>query len=387
MVVDLLVGNKAIAWGVKLSRVQVASAYPVTPQTTIVQYLAEFVADGELDCEWINVEGELSAQVAVQAASRAGARAFVCTSGPGQLYMHHPMHRTASERLPVVMAVVHRGNKGMQPDHTDLMSQLFTGWMQWYCENNQEVLDTCIIAYRVAEDMKVRLPIAYGSDGYILSYTAEPVEIPDQDEVDDFLPPYKPSPSLLPENYDPSMYAWWRRGGDPQDPWRNQHEALLGAKEVIVEVNEEFGKSFGRTYGNGLIEEYRCEDAEAVIVGMGTIASTARAAIDQMREEGNPVGLVKLKCLLPFPDEEFQRIGKEVHAIGMIDRNICLGIGGVGFGYIRSAVYDLEDRPKVLEFHAGLGGKEVRVGDIMKVGEKTLEAARGEKVESLVEWV
>jgi len=235
--------------------------------------------------------------------------------------------------------------------------------------------------------MRVRLPIAYGSDGYILSYTAEPVEIPDQDEVDDFLPPYKPFPSLLPEDYDPSRPRWWRRGGDPQDAWRTQHEGLVGAKEVIEEVNEEFGKTFGRTYGNGLIEEYRCEDAEAVIVGMGTIASTARAAIDKMREEGKPVGLVKLKCLLPFPDEEFQRIGKEVHAIGMIDRNICMGIGGVGFDLIRSTVYDLEDPPKVIGFHAGLGGKEVRVRDIMKTAEKTLKAARGEKVEPLVEWI
>jgi len=387
MVSEVMVGNKAIALGVKLSRVKVAAAFPVTPQTTITQYLSELIFNGELDCEWVNAEGELSTQVIVQAASRVGARAFVCTSGPGQLYMHHPMHRTADERLPVVMAVVHRGVKGMQPDHSDLMSQLFTGWIQWYCENNQEVLDTCIMAYRVAEDERVRLPIAYGSDGYILSYTAEPVEIPDQDEVDEFLPPYKPNRSLMPEDYDPSMTRGWGRGGDPQVPWRTQHEALLGAKEVIKEVNEEFGRKFGRRYGNGLIDEYRCEGAEAVIVGMGTIASTARVAIDRMWDAGEPVGLVKLKCLLPFPDEDFQRIGREVRAIGMIDRNVCMGIGGVGFGCIRNAIYDLEDRPKVIQFHAGLGGKEVRVGDIMKAAEKTLKVARGERVEPLVEWI
>jgi len=383
---EVMVGNKAIAWGAKLSRVQVAAAFPVTPQTTITQYLSEFVFDGSLDCEWVNAEGELSTQVIAQAASRAGARAFVCTSGPGQLYMHHPMHQTSSERLPVVMAVVHRSNKGMQPDHTDLMSQLFTGWIQWYCENNQEVLDTCIIAYKVAEDMRVRLPIAYGADGFILSYTAEPVDIPDQDEVDDFLPPYKPFPSYLPEDFEPSM-AMRRRRGDPQNAWKTHHEAILGAKEVITEVNEEFGKKFGRSYGNGLIEEYKCEDAEAVIVGMGTIASTARAAIDKMWDEGKPVGLVKLKCLIPFPEEEFLRIGKEVHAIGMIDRNLCLGLGGVGFGLIRSLLFDSEDSSKVIGFHAGLGGKEVRVNDIIKVAEKTLKVARGEKVDSLVEWV
>lgn len=382
-----MVGNKAIAWGAKLSRVQVAAAFPVTPQTTITEYLSEFVFKGELDCEWVNAEGELSTQVIAQAASRVGARAFVCTSGPGQLYMHHPMHDTSRERLPVVMAVVHRGNKSMQPDHTDLMSQLFTGWIQWYCENNQEVLDTCILAYKVAEDMRVRLPVAYGSDGFILSYTAEPVDIPEQELVDEFLPPYKPNPSYMPEDFDISTVRRPRGGSDPQLAWKTHHEAFLGAKEVIIDANEEFAKKFGRSYGNGLIEEYRTEDAEAVIIGMGTIASTSRAAIDELRKEGKPIGLVKLKCLIPFPVEDFQRIGREVQAIGMIDRNICLGLGGVGFNQLRSTLYDMEERPEVLEFHAGLAGKEVRVNDIKKVAEKTLKVAKGGKVDSHVEWV
>ena len=384
---EVMVGNKAIAWGAKLSRVQVAAAFPVTPQTTITEYLSEFVFKGELDCEWVNAEGELSTQVIVQAASRVGARAFVCTSGPGQLYMHHPMHDTSRERLPVVMAVVHRGNKSMQPDHTDLMSQLFTGWIQWYCENNQEVLDTCILAYKVAEDMRVRLPVAYGSDGYILSYTAEPVEIPEQELVDEFLPPYKPNPSYMPEDFDMSRVRREGGGSDPQLAWKTHHEAFLRAKEVIIEANEEFAKKFGRSYGNGLIEEYRTEDAEAIIVGMGTIASTSRKAIDDLRKEGEPIGLVKLKCLIPFPVEDFQRIGKEIQAIGMIDRNICLGLGGVGFSQLRTILYDIEERPGILEFHAGLAGKEVRVNDIKKVAEKTLKVARGGKVDSLVEWV
>ena len=388
MVFEVMVGNKAAAWAVKLCRVQVACAFPVTPQTTITEYISEFVANGELDCEFVNAEGELSTQVIVQAASRVGARAFVCTSGPGQLYMHHPMHGTASSRLPVVMATVHRGNKSMQPDNTDLWSQMWTGWIIWEVEHNQEVLDSIIMAYRVAEDKRVRLPIAVGYDGYVLSYTAEPVEIPDQEEVDEFLPPYEPIPNILPDKFDimraGRMFA---RGRDPQEPWRIHHEASLKSKEVIKEVNEEFGKRFGRKYGNGLVEEYRCEDAEAVIVALNTIASTARAAIDRLREEGKPVGLVKLKCFLPFPDEEFQRIGKNVQAIGVIDRDVCIGLGGMVFTAIRNSLYDLEERPKTLEFHAGLAGKEVRVRDIMRIGEKTLRAARGEKVEPLVEWV
>jgi pyruvate/2-oxoacid:ferredoxin oxidoreductase alpha subunit len=383
-----MVGNKACATAVKLARVQVASAYPVTPQTTITEYLSEMVANGEMKCEFVNAEGELSTQVIVQAASRVGARTFVCTSGPGQLYMHHPMHDTASRRAPVVMATVHRGNKGMQPDHTDLMSQMWTGWMQWYVENNQEVLDTCLMAYRVAEDKRVRLPVAFGYDGYVLSYTAEPVEIPEQAEVDAFLPPYVPMPNILPDKVDPASFG--RGFGeelDPQVPWRTQHEALVKAKDVIKEVNEEYGKRFGRKYGDGLVEEYRCDGAEAVLVAMGSIAGTARASVDRLRDAGHNVGLVKLKCFVPFPKEDFQRIGGQVGAIGMVDRNVLMGMGGAGFTYLRNAMYELEDRPKVLQFHAGLGGKEVKVADLVKAGEKTLKAARGEKVASMVEWI
>ena len=384
---EVMVGNKATAVAVKLARVQVATAFPVTPQTTITEYLSEMVANGELDAEFVNVEGELSSQVVVQAAARTGARTFVCCSGPGQLYMHHPMHGTSSSRLPVVMATVHRGNKGMQPDHTDLMSQMWTGWIQLYCEHNQEVLDTCLMAYKIAEDKRVRLPIAFGYDGYVLSYTAEPVEIPDQETVDDWLPPNKAMPSILPDEVDPSTYGRGWGGGDPQLRWKEHHDALVGSKEIIKEVNEDYGKTFGRKYGNGLVEEYRCEDAEAIIIAMGSMAGTARAAIDRLWDRGEKVGLVKLKCFLPFPEDDFRRIGERVNALGMIDRNVCLGHGGAGFRMIRHSLYDLDDRPDVLQFYAGLGGKEVRISDIVKVGEKTLKAARGEKVTPLVEWV
>ncbi len=384
---EVMVGNKATATAVKLARVQVASAFPVTPQTTITEYLSDMVANGELDAEFVNVEGELSSHVVVQAASRVGARTFVCTSGPGQLYMHHPMHQTSDNRLPVVMATVHRGNKGMMPDHTDLMSQMWTGWIQLYVEHNQEALDTCLMAYKIAEDDRVRLPLAFGYDGYVLSYTAEPVEIPAQEDVDDWLPPYKASPSILPDEVLPEhLGGSWDRGG-PQERWQKHHEVIVNAKDVIVEVNESFGKKFGRSYGNGLIEEYRTEGAEAIIVAMGSLAGTARTAIDRLQDDGLKVGLVKLKCFLPFPKEDFQEIGKKVGAIGMIDRNVLLGHGGAAYTQIRNAIYDLEDRPSVLEFIAGMGGKEVRVDDIYKVGEKTLKAAKSGGVSTAEVWV
>ena len=384
---EVMVGNKATATAVKLARVNVASAFPVTPQTTITEYLSDMIANGELDAELVNVEGELSSHVVVQAASRVGARTFVCTSGPGQLYMHHPMHQTSSDRLPVVMATVHRGNKSMQPDHTDLMSQLWTGWIQLYVEHNQEALDTCLMAYKIAEDERVRLPVVFGYDGYVLSYTAEPVEIPQQEDVDEWLPPNRPMPSILPDEVDSNSFGMTIRENDPQMRWKVHHDAILNTKDIITEVNESFGKKFGRNYGNGLIEEYKTDGVEAFIVAMGSLAGTARAAVDRLQNDGNSVGLLKLKCFVPFPTEEIQKLAANVGAIGMIDRNVCLGHGGAAYTQVRNAIYDIKDRPSVLEFFAGMGGKEVRVDDIYKVGVKTLKSAKAGKVSTAEVWV
>ena len=384
---EVMVANKAAAVAVKLARVNVCSAFPVTPQTTITEYLAEMYANGEIEGEFVNAEGELSTQVIVQAAARAGARSFVCTSGPGQLYMHHPMHSTASSRLPVVMCTVHRGNKSMQPDHTDLLSQEHTGWIQLYAENNQEVLDTVLMAYKLGEDERVRLPVAVGYDGYVLSYTAEPVEIPEQATVDDWLPPYK-VPSILPKDYDPASSGRRRRGGrrDVQQGWINQHEAILGAEKVIKEINADFAKVFGRSYGNGMVDEYMTEGAEAVIVCMGSMAGTARAAIDKLQANGSKVGLIKLKGYMPFATDDFKDIASRVGCIGMVDRNILMGHGGCGYRMIQNSLYNEDERTPILQFHAGLSGKEVRIDDLVRVGEKTLKKARGESV-SQVEWV
>ena len=239
-----MVGNKACATGVKLARVQVASAYPITPQTTITQYLSEMHANAEFDFDFVNVEGELTAQLIVQGASRVGARTFTCTAGPGLLYMHHPMQETGTWRLPVVMAVVHRGYKGMMPDHSDLMSQQWTGWIHWYVEHAQEILDTVLMAYKIAEDMKVRIPVAFGYDGYVLSYTAEPVEIPDQETVDAWLPPNKAYPSILPDGFDARKFMAELMavmgGGDPQNAWKSHHEAIMGSEQVLMETMDSF---------------------------------------------------------------------------------------------------------------------------------------------------
>jgi pyruvate/2-oxoacid:ferredoxin oxidoreductase alpha subunit len=385
---EVMVGNKAVAYAAKLARVKYISAFPITPQTTIVQYLSDMVANGEIDAEYVTMEGELSCQASAITASTT-VRSFTATSGPGLLYMHHPLHMTSWARLPLVMAVVHRTTKGMSPDQMDTMSQRDTGWLMLECQNAQELLDTGLMSFKIAEDPRVRLPMIFAGDGYILSYTSEPVEIPAQEEVDAFLGPYRRPYPMFPEEAVEArelMGKMWG-GGDPQDAWRVQQEAAENAKTVIKEVNAEFEKWFGRSYGNGLVEEYKCEDVDAVIVAMGTIASTAKTAIDQMQKDGKRIGLVAIKSFKPFPSEEFQRIAEDVSAMGVIDRNISTGTqGGITYTEIRHALYDMEDKPETINFFAGLRGKEVRVRDIKRMAEKTLKVANGEKVDSRVEW-
>jgi pyruvate/2-oxoacid:ferredoxin oxidoreductase alpha subunit len=381
---ELMVGNKAVAYGAKLARVQVISAYPITPQTTIVQYLAEFIAKGELKARFIEVESELSAMVAVQGASFAGARTFTATSGPGLLLMHHPMMERP--HLPIVMGVVHRSVKSMQPDHTDLMAQRDTGWIQLYCENNQEALDTAIMSYKIAEDPRLSTPTVFGIDGYILSYTAEPVEIPDQEAVDEWLPPFKPK--WAPDVNVP--FAQWKKEQidfhGSQKAWLNHDAHFRGSLGVIKEIHADFEKIFGRGYGDGLLDEHNCDGAEAVIVAMGTIASTARPVIDDMRAEGKRIGLVKLKCYRPFPGDEIRILARRYHAIGVVDRNVSLGGGGNVFNETRSALYEMEERPRVLGFHTGMAGDEVTPQIIRRMAEKTLNAAKG-PAPTIVEWV
>lgn len=383
---EVMVGNKAAATAVKLAKVQVASAFPITPQTTITQYLSEMHANAEWDFDFVNVEGELSSQVVVQGASRVGARTFTCTSGPGLLYMHHPMQTTGSGRLPVVMAVVHRGYKGMQPDHSDLMSQQWTGWSHWYVEHAQEVLDSILMAYKVAEDPRVRIPVAVGYDGYVLSYTAEPVEIPEQSLVDEWLPPNKPIPSIIPDEVDPETFSRGWGGGDPQMPWKIHHEAIIGIEDVLKETMDTFYKTFGRRYGNGMIEPYMMEDADCAIIAMGTIAGTCKAAVEKMQSEGKKVGLIKLRSFIPFPENDLKEWAKKLDGIAVVDRSICPGKGGPVYGKLKSVLYEMEDKPKMLQFHAGLGGKEVRTHDFEMIGDKILKAAKGEKVDP-VTWV
>jgi pyruvate ferredoxin oxidoreductase alpha subunit len=274
----------------------------------------------------------------------------------------------------------------MQPDHTDLMAQRDNGWLQLYCEDNQEALDTALMSYKIAEDPRLSTPTVFGIDGYILSYTAEPVEIPDQSAVDEWLPPLKAP--WAPDIHLP-VQEWKKRQGrmyGSQNAWIDHDTKFSSSLGVIKEVHADFEKTFGRGYGNGLIEEHNCDSAEAVIIAMGTIASTARVVIDDLRAEGKKVGLIKLKCYRPFPVDDIMALAEKYHAIGVIDRNVSLGGGGNVLNETRSAIYDMADRPKVLGFHTGMAGDEVTTGMIKRIAEKTLRAVT-EPVSTAVEWV
>jgi len=389
-VTKVIEGNEAAAYGAKLARVEVVAAYPITPQTELVSALANMIASGEIKAEYIKVEGEHTALAATAAASAAGARAFTASAAQGIVFMEEVIWMPPGMRLPVVMCIVNRAVAplgGLRPDLNDSLLQRDTGWIQIYCENGQEVLDTIIQAYRIAEDRRVYLPVAPCYEGYFVSATAIPVEIPDQEEVDKFLPPYKHELySLYPENP--------KRGarGFGMNLAQSRYEickAMERAKGVIEEVDKEYGKMFGRYY-DGMVEQYRCEDADAVMVTMGSMTGTARDVVDELRGEGKKIGLVKLRVFRPFPTEEMQEIGKKVKAIGFIDKDTTYGApagNGIGCIEMARALYTLQERPLLLNYFVGLGGSDVTIPQLRHIAKRVLRAADTGKAEKEVEWV
>jgi len=392
MVKKLMDGNTATSYGVKLSRVDVIAVYPITPQTEMATFIGDLVTKGEMKAKYIRTESEHASMSICAGASAAGARAFTASASQGIVYMEEPIWMVAGLRLPVVMAVVNRviaWPGGLEPDHQDSLQQRDTGWIQLYCENSQEVLDTCIQAYKIGEDERVYLPVIFAFDGYYVSHTAIPVEVPDQEEVDDFLPPYKHKYQYLDVN-DPMRLG--RHPGPPSltgmETKYQMEKAMENAKKVIAEVDEEYSKKFSRRTG-GLIEKYRCEDARAILITMGSMTGTAREVIDEMRGEGKPIGLVKLRAFRPFPTEEIQNLAKNVEAIGFVDRNISHGSagGGIGCSETARALYSMKDRPHLIGFIAGLYGRDVTPKHIRYMAERVLRAYEKNRVEKEVEWI
>lgn len=362
----ILMGNHAVSWGAMLSRVQVISAYPITPQTQIVEELSVMCASGKLNAKFIKVESEHSAMASCIGASAAGARVFTATSAQGLALMHEVLHWAALGRLPIVLANV---NRAMAPgwsiwsDQTDALSQRDTGWIQWYCETNQEVLDSVIIAYKVAE--KVKLPLMLVLDAFILSHTYEPVDIPLQEEVDKYLPPFKPDIYLNVD--DPRAFGALTSPEHYMELRYIMQNAMNDSLEFIKIADKEYFEMFGRGYG--LIEQFHTEDAEVVIVAAGSMVSTCREAIERLRSRGERAGLLKLRCFRPFPKKELREVLSKVPKIAVLDRNISVGCGGIFASEIASSLYNFCEIPKIYPFHIGIGGRDVTPENIIEIFE------------------
>ncbi len=375
---DILVieGTHAASHAARLARVQAISAYPITPQTSIVELLSEMCSNGQLDAQFIKVESEHSALACLVGSASAGARTFTATSSQGLLLMHEIIHWVAAARLPIVMVNV---NRALAPpwsiwaDQTDSLAQRDTGWIQFYAESNQEVLDTILMAYRLAE--QVMLPVMVNMDAFFLSHTAEPVALPRQDLVDKFLPPYEPQfrldvnhPRAFGGLAKPDVYMEFRY---------HMQQSMEEAQRLWPVIAEEYQYHIGRFHGTA-VETYRCEDAETLLVTAGTITGTSRLVVDHYREKGVPLGLLKIRMFRPFPVEPIRSIIKQVKRIGVIDRNLSFGQGGIFFSELKSALYNGPEHPLLNGYVAGLGGRDVTPAVITQIVEHLLNSKTGE---------
>ncbi len=377
----VLKGNHAVSHGVKLSRAEVISAYPITPQTTIVEELSEMCASGELDARFIKVESEHSAMAALLGASTAGVRTFTATSGNGLLLMHEVLHWIAGARLPVVLANVNRAVSGVWniwADQTDSLAQRDTGWIQIYCESNQEVLDSVIMAFRLAE--KILLPVMIAYDAFFLSHTSEVVDVPEIEQVDAFLPLYRPEVKIDFDN--PRMFGGFSATEYFYEKRYKMHRNSTEAMDTYQEICKDFKEGFNREYD--IVEEYRTEDADLILVTAGTTTSVSRITINQMREAGEKVGLMKLRMFRPVPFQRWQKVLEKAQKVVVIDRNVSMGLGGIFASEIQTALYPLKKRPIIFSVVAGLGGRDVTPDDIDGIIRYAL--SNDEPVESPLFW-
>ena len=350
----------AVSEAVKLANADVVAAYPITPQTHIVEHLSELVADGELDAEFVPVESEHSAMSCCLGSSAAGARTFTATSSQGLALMHEILYMPPGLRLPIVLAVA---NRALSPpisiwnDHSDIMAERDTGWIQIFAENGQETLDMMLQAFRIAEHPDVMLPVAVNLDGFTLSHVIEPILMPEQEDVNKFLPPYN-APLRLDTKKPVSMGMF----GPPEIYYETKKaidEVLVNSKKTIYQVWDEFEKIFGRKYTG--IDAYKTEGADTILISMGSISETAMTAVDEMREEGKSVGLIRIKLWRPFPDDEFKAAVAGAKKLGVVDRCITLGSHANPVAQeVRSLLYPLPERPHVFDFTVGIGGRDAR---------------------------
>ena len=393
----ILDGNRAAAQGVKLSRVQVIAAYPITPQSPVTEKLSEFVEGSELDAQYIAVESEHSALAVCTSASMVGARTFTATSSHGLAYMHEMLHWAAGARLPVVLACVNRAIGApwnVLNDQQDSVSQRDTGWIQIYARNNQEILDSIIQAYRIAESVYVPVMVCY--DGYVLSHTEMPVDVPAQEDVDRFLPPYKPHTILdpaNPKNYNLVTLANPRVNAEGvlchgyMELRYLLQEALQNSRETIIKVGQEFGELFGRSYAD-MFWENRLDDADVVIVAMGSLAMEAIVAAGMLREAGHKVGVLGLRVFRPFPKADVAKALKKSRLVVIFDKNISYGLEGATCSEIKSALYGRSVGAVIRNFIVGLGGRDVKAREMVDAVNKSLLSVKeGDLNAEYPEWI
>jgi pyruvate ferredoxin oxidoreductase alpha subunit len=384
----MLDGNQASVEALRLARVQVVAAYPITPQSPIAEKLSQFIADGSLDARYLRVESEHSAMSCVIGAQLTGVRGCTATSSVGLALMHEVLGVASGCRVPIVMPVVNRALVSpwsLWCDHQDSMAERDSGWIQLYVENGQEVLDAIIMAYRLAEHPDVLLPTMVCLDGFFLSHAAEGVLVPDQETVDQFLPSYQRH-NLYLDTDDPMFINNLTSSAEFTEMRYQQKDAFAKAKDVLPEVQAEFYKVFGRKYG--MVEGYLCDDAQVVLVTLGSMSGTAKFVATKMRQEGHRVGVLKLTAFRPFPAEELRRVLRGIPVVGVLDRSAGLGAeGGPVCSEVKAALYNEENYPSVQGFIGGLGGRDLSTGVIEKAFKKLLAIQQGLAVSSDSEWI
>jgi len=388
----LITGAEAIAVACKLANVDVVTAYPIRPYDTVMQYMSQLVADGELDCEFIVAESENSQFEIVKQASTCGARTFCGSSGIGWMYAMEVLTVAPALRVPLVALV---GNRALDDpgafgvEHNDALAVRDLGWLLTWVDSGQEALDTALIAYRVAEDRRIFVPLAISCDGAFLTHSQSLVKVPSAEQVKKFLPKYNRGDLLLhPDNVisvAPQANEDW-----VMEIRRQNYGVTEKAVDVIREVYADFERIFGRKYGNPFFEEFMTEDAEVVLFGMGTLSIPVKVAIRKLREQGKKIGFVRLRWFRPFAGKEIAKALERFSAIGVIDRDLSLGspdLSGVVATELRSAMYtNASTRPPVIGFIGGLGGREVTIPDVEKMAEIVFQAAAG-KTQPLTQWI
>ncbi len=376
MVRQMLTGNASAAWGVRLAEVDYIPAFPITPQTEIIESLSRWICDGEMDARFVTVDSEHSMITAAGAASATGVRVFTATSSQGLLYGFEMLYTVAGWRVPLVMVNVSRGVSApitLEADHNDILAARDSGFLQIHCETCQEVLDSVLMAYRLAEDERILLPVFVNMDGFQLSFTREPVEIPEIEDVRSFLPTYQPKHAIFKASQ-PMAQGIAVLGGPVYSYFKYQmHLANRKGLDVYKEVSKEFEGVFGRRYD--AVEGYMTDDAEYLLIMTNSFSTLGKAAVKKARERGIKAGLLRLRLIRPFPDDDIKNALKGKKAASVIDQNISVGKGGILYSEIAGVLCNEKERPLLLSFIGGLGGKNISPGEFEFIFDSMIKAA------------